>query len=317
MELQKRNEELKEASGEVAFSDPLTTFLYLLMRNELPAGKVEGLVREAVDSSEECLFTNGWLAHYANNLAETIKDAKANHLKSALEKAFVEHKKEKVEKAVEKIEEKAKDVKDSADENFGDKALSELEQKLIQISGESKVTDTGEEKPKTSGEIAVGAKEAVQQLVASGFMSQDDADNLKSDIGDVVTEAEKPVGDAEEIVKEHTEEEKWTAEKAGHVVKKAFRAFERAAVEKVSDEAVTEVKEQEDSKVTTVDVTGATEEDVAKWKKTNEELQKQNYKEVVGVFTESAKQITDEVLEGFKNTNEEPQKQEKTTTEEE
>lgn len=271
MSLQKRNDELREASGEVVFSDPLTTFLYLLMRNELVAGKVEQLVREAVDSSEECLFTNGWIAHYANNLAEEIKDAKANHLKVALEKAFVEHKEEKAEQAKEEAEKKIQDLKDSADENFGDKALSELEQKLIAIAGASKTTETGDTKPTTSEEAAVGARDAVQQLVSHGFMSQEDADNLKSDIDDVVAEAKNPVGEAEEIVKEHTEDEKWTAEKAGNVVNKAVKAFERAYKPSEDAEVITS---EEVETTTTVDVTGATEEDVEKCKQTNEELQK-------------------------------------------
>lgn len=48
------------------------SFLYQLMRDELPPGKVEGIVRDCQEP--DVLYTNGWLAKYAQDLAERLSD---------------------------------------------------------------------------------------------------------------------------------------------------------------------------------------------------------------------------------------------------
>lgn len=57
---------LFERSGQVATADRLVSFLYDLMRDHLPAGVVERLVREA---AAPITMTNGYLARYATDLA--------------------------------------------------------------------------------------------------------------------------------------------------------------------------------------------------------------------------------------------------------
>jgi hypothetical protein len=48
-------------------------FLYELMRDHLPPGKVEELVRNSVDhQGERWEFTNGYLAMYADDLARRL-----------------------------------------------------------------------------------------------------------------------------------------------------------------------------------------------------------------------------------------------------
>jgi len=84
---EKRVEKLREVSGNVAYNDALTGFLYELMRDYLPAGKVEELVLRAAHAPD-ALFTNGWLAKYANNLAEELINARTNNLSNVLEEAF-------------------------------------------------------------------------------------------------------------------------------------------------------------------------------------------------------------------------------------
>ena len=61
---------MRERSGSVTDERPLTSFLYELMRDHMAPGQVEELV-QSVESEgrEECLFTNGWLAAYAKDLA--------------------------------------------------------------------------------------------------------------------------------------------------------------------------------------------------------------------------------------------------------
>jgi hypothetical protein len=70
----KANLLVKEASGNIMIRGKLTSFLYELIRDYLPAGEVELIVRNCSES--EVSYTNGWLAKYAENLAERLKDNK-------------------------------------------------------------------------------------------------------------------------------------------------------------------------------------------------------------------------------------------------
>jgi polyhydroxyalkanoate synthesis regulator phasin len=91
--LEKRFDKLRETSGSVVFDDALTSFLYELMRDHLSTGTVEQLVVNATNNTD-ILFTNGWLAKYANNLAEELTNAKTNNLKEIL---LGPHKEEQVD----------------------------------------------------------------------------------------------------------------------------------------------------------------------------------------------------------------------------
>lgn len=63
------NSKLRERSGNVDLSGRLTSFLYVLMRDHLPPGKVEELVREVELAGDgENKYSNGWLALYAQDL---------------------------------------------------------------------------------------------------------------------------------------------------------------------------------------------------------------------------------------------------------
>ncbi len=66
---------LRMASGSVTDHRPLTAFLYELMRDHLPPGVVEGLVRrnEDIGPDNPALFTNGFLANYAQHLTERLE----------------------------------------------------------------------------------------------------------------------------------------------------------------------------------------------------------------------------------------------------
>lgn len=65
------NAGLRERSGEVAImGDRLASFLYDLLRDHLPAGEVERLVREA---DPDVQYTNGWLAEYARDLSRRLR----------------------------------------------------------------------------------------------------------------------------------------------------------------------------------------------------------------------------------------------------
>lgn len=71
------NSLLREKSGSINIDGKLVDFLYILMRDHLPAGTVESLVREVeIDSaSNDCEineYSNGWLALYAKNLSDRL-----------------------------------------------------------------------------------------------------------------------------------------------------------------------------------------------------------------------------------------------------
>lgn len=64
-------EAFHQRSGSVTSSDPLVSFLYLLMRDHVTPGSIEELVRES--KPEEAQYTNGWLASYAKDLADRLR----------------------------------------------------------------------------------------------------------------------------------------------------------------------------------------------------------------------------------------------------
>ena len=65
------NQKLRIRSGEVNIDSKLTSFLYELMRDHLPPGEVETLVKNS-ETESQCQYTNGWLALYANDLAKRL-----------------------------------------------------------------------------------------------------------------------------------------------------------------------------------------------------------------------------------------------------
>ncbi len=67
------NTALRERSGTIRINSRLVSFLYELMRDHLPPGKVEELIRSS-EKDPDVLYTNGWLARYAEDLAYRLKD---------------------------------------------------------------------------------------------------------------------------------------------------------------------------------------------------------------------------------------------------
>jgi len=72
-------ETLRKESGQIKIKSKLVSFLYQLMRDELVTGAVESLVQDCEIVDEDgnppfVLYTNGWLADYAENLAIRLGD---------------------------------------------------------------------------------------------------------------------------------------------------------------------------------------------------------------------------------------------------
>lgn len=69
--LKDENIRLRERSGAVTDDRKLVSFLYELLRDHLPAAKVEALVRASQETP--VTFTNGYLAQYAQDVANRLK----------------------------------------------------------------------------------------------------------------------------------------------------------------------------------------------------------------------------------------------------
>lgn len=66
---------LRELSGSVDSDRPLVNFLYILMRDHLPVGTVEEILKYHILNCKDkkSQFTNGWLAEYAKYVANNLK----------------------------------------------------------------------------------------------------------------------------------------------------------------------------------------------------------------------------------------------------
>jgi hypothetical protein len=65
--------ELRKRSGTIKSKDKLVSFLYELMRDYVPTGTVERCVLNSTGpNSDECTFTNGYLAKYAIDVAKRL-----------------------------------------------------------------------------------------------------------------------------------------------------------------------------------------------------------------------------------------------------
>jgi hypothetical protein len=73
--MRRANDEMRKESGWVNDTRPLVAFLYTLLRDAITPGKVEEII-EGSDfegiGRDGCQFTNGWLARYAQNVAERL-----------------------------------------------------------------------------------------------------------------------------------------------------------------------------------------------------------------------------------------------------
>lgn len=65
------NNALRDKNGNIKINDKLTSFLYDLMRDHLPPGKVQELMQDAQEP--DVSYTNGYLAQYAEYVAQKLK----------------------------------------------------------------------------------------------------------------------------------------------------------------------------------------------------------------------------------------------------
>lgn len=74
-------DEMRKRSGEVDSSDPLVCLFYILFRDgHLAPGVLEdAMLQIAAADGELFVFSNGWLASYAIDIAMRLKTGKDEH----------------------------------------------------------------------------------------------------------------------------------------------------------------------------------------------------------------------------------------------
>jgi hypothetical protein len=68
MKLENTIESLRDRSGCVEIDSLLVSVLYELMRDHVPPGIIEEIIKNS-SKDTKVLYTNGWLAKYAEDLA--------------------------------------------------------------------------------------------------------------------------------------------------------------------------------------------------------------------------------------------------------
>lgn len=164
-------DELREESGVVTYADPLTSFFYQLMRDHLPAGVVEKIVGDIVkEAGQSVTFTNGWLARYANNLADTVRNAEAINLKSSLDTVWQTQEAPEVEKPT---------MKQAVKDEIVDSDLAAIK---------ALVDGTSSEGPDENVVASVAdSKAALQQMLAAGQLTPEEAAQVNQELDDMLS----------------------------------------------------------------------------------------------------------------------------------
>ena len=77
MTLSTDNQGIRDRSGGVNSADPLVALLYHLMRDHLPCGVVEQILRNHVFTGDkDAEYCNGYLASYAKDIADRLRERK-------------------------------------------------------------------------------------------------------------------------------------------------------------------------------------------------------------------------------------------------
>jgi hypothetical protein len=173
----------KAGSVTVTYFDPLTTFLYNLMMQDVPVGTVAGLVDFVIATADkETSFANGYLAQYAHELSEKIQNAKVINLKTSLTMAL-DHSTEMKKVSADELTKKFSQSNGNLEE-FTDEEVSELE---TIIKGLAMVEPVSEAEIFDAIDVD-GAKNIIDGIVAAGNMTDVEAEKIKIELDSVKNE---------------------------------------------------------------------------------------------------------------------------------
>ena len=155
----------------ITHSDPLVTFFYYLMMDELPYRSVTRLVQVGFDIQPELAFDNQLIAECAKEFADALRNAKSEDL---------------LEDAVKNKKMEERDMK-------------ELEEQIISMNV-----------VKTTSSTIDDAKQTIEQLLQHGGLSREDAERIEQELEDMKMEArgEEHAYDIPIIIDDKIEEEK-------------------------------------------------------------------------------------------------------------
>lgn len=73
IDTKKHMAEMRDRSGTIRIKSHLVSFLYQLMRDHVPTATVEEIMLDSSDP--DVIYTNGWLALYAEDIAKRLGDS--------------------------------------------------------------------------------------------------------------------------------------------------------------------------------------------------------------------------------------------------
>jgi hypothetical protein len=161
-----------------AFYEPLTVFLYKLLRDEMPIGKVEQLVEESVKNTEK--LKDGSILAHARGLASLFYINLNKTPDEDIEQ--MEHDFADFNKVLSKIVEES-----VPDNNINDLKL--LEQQIIKAS-KAATTNKVQETPEN---IKQNMQAKLQELLGSNIINTETAGAINDDINEILSMASKQV----------------------------------------------------------------------------------------------------------------------------
>jgi hypothetical protein len=190
--MKNRTDELREISGKIAYADPLTSFFYQIIRDELPAGTVEKIVQQVIEEpADGCLFINGWLAQYARNLAETLLNAHNDGLKKELEQVFTDS---TLKGAFDVAVPPNIKVPGLGDTSLQSEDIAQLEKEVIAACEQNGITS---EAVSNFDE----AKDMIETQKASGLMTEEEAATALKELAEVEAQGVPRTDSPEEVEK--------------------------------------------------------------------------------------------------------------------
>lgn len=231
--MKERNDELREDSGSVEYSDTLTSVFYQLLRDHIPAGQLEKVVREVAVEPGVCLYSNGFLAQYANNLANYVVNIDKDRLKKRLDNVFEEKTKPKktevlnknmlddeLEKVANKINEAVENITEEEKKEYDEREARALEEIKSDLTKKSDNLNREEVIEELVGGTTVSPEEYYRKELKKSMGALDDLHKLvptdsireiihilKNEIDEELTDdAKKYLQTRESILKEKAEE---------------------------------------------------------------------------------------------------------------
>ena len=170
----------------ITYPEPLTAFIYLLMSELVPAGKIAELIDMITFEEGRIACKNEHILKYAQELADQIQSAKSVGLKKDLEIAFdadtVEAKKvEKAKKSNDLMEKLSKNNGNL--EEFTNEELSDLES-LVKDFGKADENTSYNGEPFNFVSIEE-AKGIIEGLKTDGNMTDEEVERIKGELDEV------------------------------------------------------------------------------------------------------------------------------------